>query len=218
MINIGPKIINNSLAFLFDAADPTSYSGSGNTWYDLSGNSNNGALINSPSYDSSAGGCFVFNGSDTYVSIASENLFDNTKYTKTAWIYTTTKPVVNMIICGETTSLHAFWLYNGKLAAGHNGNWFTLLDTNDMPINRWNHVAVTFDTINGWVMYLNGSSILTNANTSTFSNLKIAYVGTYTAGGYIFTGKIANASIYNKVLSASEILQNYTTSRKRFGV
>ena len=58
----GPKIVTNSLVLALDAADKNSYrgSGSGTSWNDLSGNSNNVTLTNGPTFNGSNGGCIVY--------------------------------------------------------------------------------------------------------------------------------------------------------------
>ena len=43
----GPDIVTENLVLHLDAADKNSYSGSGNTWTDLSGNGNNGTIVRS---------------------------------------------------------------------------------------------------------------------------------------------------------------------------
>ena len=42
-----PKIVTDGLVLCLDAGNPKSYPGSGTTWYDLSGNGNNGTNSNS---------------------------------------------------------------------------------------------------------------------------------------------------------------------------
>ena len=67
--NYGPKIITDGLVLCLDAADQNSYSGSGNTWTDLSGNGNNGTLINGPTFTSENYGSIIFDGSNDYMSV-----------------------------------------------------------------------------------------------------------------------------------------------------
>jgi len=66
----GPKIVTGGLKLFYDAANTNSYSGSGSTVYDLSGNSNHGTLLNSPTFSSDKGGCFVFDGTDDRISFS----------------------------------------------------------------------------------------------------------------------------------------------------
>ena len=63
--NGGPNIIEDGLVFAVDAANKKSYPGSGTTWADLAG-SNNGTLINGPTFDSGNGGSIVFDGTNDY--------------------------------------------------------------------------------------------------------------------------------------------------------
>ena len=55
----GPDIITDGLVFAVNAASTRSYPGSGNTWYNLSGE-NNGTLVNNPTFNSN--GWFDFDG------------------------------------------------------------------------------------------------------------------------------------------------------------
>jgi hypothetical protein len=48
----GPKIVTDGLILALDAASPRSYPGTGTTWYDLSGQGNNGTLVNGPTFSS----------------------------------------------------------------------------------------------------------------------------------------------------------------------
>jgi hypothetical protein len=62
------KIVTSGLVLALDAADKNSYPGSGTTWTDLSGNGNNGTLVNGPTFSSANGGSIVFDGVDDYVT------------------------------------------------------------------------------------------------------------------------------------------------------
>lgn len=63
-----PKIVTNGLVLALDAANNKSYPGSGVTWYDLSGNGNNGTLTNGPTFNVGNLGSIVFDGTNDYVS------------------------------------------------------------------------------------------------------------------------------------------------------
>ena len=54
------SIITSGLILNLDAGNVASYPGSGTTWTDLSGNGNNGTLINGPTFNSSNGGSILF--------------------------------------------------------------------------------------------------------------------------------------------------------------
>ena len=68
-----PSIVTSGLVLCLDPANLRSYTGSGTTWYDASGNGKNGTLTNSPMYSSSNGGIFVLDGVNDYVVLPSQN-------------------------------------------------------------------------------------------------------------------------------------------------
>ena len=214
----GPKIVTNGLVLCLDAADRKSYSGSGTAWTDLSGNNRTGVLTNGPTFNSSNGGSVVFDGSNDCVVIDSNaSILSTTAYTKIAWFYATSFATSNNIVSSGGTGQHALWLAgSNKLYSGHNGAWTTTVASNTtLSLNTWYFGAVTFNTTSGWVLYLNGIQGNTNASTTTFTGNGEISVGAY-AGGNFFTGRIACALVYNRVLTASEILQNFNTTKARF--
>ena len=70
----GEDVVTSGLVLWLDAGQTRSYPGSGTTWYDLSGNGNNGTLTNGPTYSSTNGGDLIFDGADDYISINSTNM------------------------------------------------------------------------------------------------------------------------------------------------
>jgi hypothetical protein len=66
-IRRGPNIVRDGLVFAVDAANPTSYPGSGVIWKDQTINQNDGTLINGPTFDSANGGSIEFDGVNDYV-------------------------------------------------------------------------------------------------------------------------------------------------------
>jgi hypothetical protein len=84
----GPSAVTSGLVLELDAANTKSYTGSGTTWTDLSGNGNNGVLTNGPTYSSLNGGYIVFDGINDYVtcSATSSPQFD-ADFTIESWIW-----------------------------------------------------------------------------------------------------------------------------------
>jgi len=73
----GPSVIGDGLVLHLDAANPSSYSGSGSTWVDLSGNGLNATFTNgTPTYSSSNGGRFEFGANNVYAQVATSALFN----------------------------------------------------------------------------------------------------------------------------------------------
>ena len=77
------QVVTNGLVLHVDANDPNSYSGSGNTWTDLTGNANN-IILNGPTFRSTnetVEKYFEFDGTDDRGAI--ENLNYGSNYTLT---------------------------------------------------------------------------------------------------------------------------------------
>jgi len=76
----GPKIVTSGLILALDAGDKASYSGTGTTWNDLSGNGNHATIYNSPTWN--AAGYFSLDGIDDYIKTTNAlNLSNNNKVT-----------------------------------------------------------------------------------------------------------------------------------------
>lgn len=214
-----PIITTDGLILYLDAGNARSYSGSGNTTYDLSGSGNTSALTNGASYLSSNLGTFTFDGTNDYIPVKSlANILPKTAYTKIALFYVTSFSTNNNIISGGFSGQHAFWLFaSNKLYAGHNGNWSTVTGNTTLSLNTWYFGAVTYSNSTGWKLYLNGREDGTSADTTTFVNNQEISIASYGAGNY-FTGRIASVQVYNRALSATEIVQNYNATKRRYGL
>jgi hypothetical protein len=217
-INIDyPQLVTDGMIFLLDAGFTASYPRTGSTWHDLiSGNINNADLINSPSYDS-AEGALVFNGTDQYGVVNSNaDVLSKTSYTKIVWFYPTDFAYINNLISGGDNGQHAFWLFvSDRVNAGHNGAWNTVVSTTQLQLNTWYCAAVTFDSVNGWKLYIDGNLESTSPDTTQFAGNGAVHIAAY-QGSSLFNGQIAFASVYNRVLSDAEVLNNYNSMSPRF--
>ena len=82
-------IVTNGLMLNYDAGFDPSYPTTGTTWYDLSGNANNGTLTNGPTFNSANSGSIVWDGVDDYADTgktATQLGFYNANYTMEAWV------------------------------------------------------------------------------------------------------------------------------------
>jgi hypothetical protein len=208
-----------------NAQNYVSYRETGTSWYDLTGNDNTGTLTNGPTFDSTTRSV-VFDGVDDYVVTSSNiGISGATPRTLECWYYvdsTNTKSILGY--GGQNNGLlfdTIVYYVNGYLTViGHyyGGGYdtiSTLPSRNTININQWNHVVHMYDGTTA-SLYTNGvfsnskefsvsNNSQLNTNNSTF---KIG-TGQYTGAYQYATGKISAARIYNKVLSQSEILQNY---------
>jgi hypothetical protein len=203
--NTFDKINADGLVLYVDAGKLNSYPTTGSIWRDLSGNSAYVTLYNNPVFNSQS--YIDFDGTDDYGIVTGASL-SNTAYTKIAWF----KPDVATanIISGGGDSQHAFWMAaTNYLNAGHNGSWSTVQYTGQSLPGRWWMGAVTFNTTTGWVLYLNGNIVDTDPSTATFTGGNVIRIAAFNDAQNLFNGKISQAQVYNRVLSESEIKQNY---------
>ena len=230
-----PSIVTNGLILCLDAANPRSYSGSGTACTDVSGNGNNGTLINGVSYSSSNMGTFVFDGVDDYINVsnpASLNPGANS-FTIDAWVYQKDNGF-NGVVDARGANLHGFlWILN-YTSAGFVS--FFLNTTNDIDQNVYVSTVATVTEVLAW---MNVSVVINRgANNITFykngiqqgTSVTILSGGSADPGsGYIYHvggdlgGPEANINLstikqYNRALSAQEVLQNFNALRGRYSV
>ena len=219
-IGYNTSIVRDGLVLYLDAANRKSYSGTGTNVFDLAKNLNNSVLTNGASYNSTNNGYFNFDGiNDCIVVNNNANILSKTSYTKIAWFYPTSFSTGNNIISGGNSGQHAFWLGGtDKLRAGHNSQWSTVVSNTTLVLNTWYFGAVTFNTSTGWVLYLNGNQESTSGSLTTFNGNQEILIGAYSTGGNVFTGRIAKALVYNRVLTAQEIKTNFEATRGRYGI
>ena len=220
--------VTSGLVLYLDAGNSASYSGSGSTWTDLSGNGNHFTLFNSPTWSSSNGGRFTFDGSNQYAGLT--NGFAN--FTSGVTIFTIVNmgnatfyerivdfgsgtPNNNIIFYRiDTLTTLGFYVANGSSA------------TVDYQVSNGivnNQIACYAVTANGTnvTMYRNGSQIATVAETDLPPNVTRTncYIGRSNwAGDPYYEGTMSVIMIYNRGLRAEEIAQNYNAFRSRFGI
>jgi len=221
----GPNIIVNNLILNLDAANTRSYPGSGTTWFDLSRSGNNGTLTNGPTFNTANGGCITFDGTNDYINGTGISSLLTGDMTAEAWIRISSGPSdwVRVIGTGSNPSgnrTFGLWYSSTRtpLWQRFGTNNMNINPANVLNYNTWYYIAGT-SIGNSHVLYLNGSSVGTATVTGpwTASNENItlgAAVGVHT----YLTGNIAIGRIYTRGLSAAEILQNYNTTKTRFGL
>ena len=210
-----PRIVTDGLVLCLDAGNTKSYSGTGTTWTDLSGNGNNGTLVNGPTYNSSNGGNFNFDETNDYVNCG--QVLNNSAYTKIAWFRPETS--TNNIVSGSAGNT-AFWMAgtNNTLYSGHNGSWLIVGYSPGNMVNQWWCGAVTFNTSTGLVLYLNWEQVDTDASTTAPTGDGTIFIGAHNVAANLFDGDIPVVQIYNRVLTAEEIQQNFNALKGRYGI
>jgi hypothetical protein len=203
-------IITANLVMNLDAGNSSSYPGSGNTWTDLSGNGNNGTLVNGPTYSSANGGSIVFDGSNDYVSGTISNL---SEYTLSAMVKILATVAGGGIIGGNITTNAYLQLGGGTFPWQFN----SAFNSSYTPVlSQWTYVVGVQESGSTQRLYINGTSVSSASGTS---NLGTAYaIGRRENGPVYLNCQIGVSQIYNRALSATEILQNFYSLKDRYGI
>jgi len=220
-IDYNSIISTEGLVGYWDAANLRSYSGSGNTWYDLSRNGNNLTLTNSPSFNSSgyfstvATGYFTGAGTSS-IPVANDNysmfLFarlsswaDGRGLISIGGFTVSNQSNAFRTYTATLGNLTHYWWANDLISSNNNGN---------IQNNQWFYAGVTFD---GTTRKIYANNVLVASDTPTSHNVTsttIQLAKTY-ATEYL-QGDISIAKIYNRALSAQEIFQNYNATKGRY--
>jgi len=223
----GPNINRNGLVLYLDAANQQSYTGTGTTWQDLSGNNNSGSLVNGPTFNSSNGGSIVFDGSNDYANCGN-TLNNPTQLTVNFWIK---NPNNNVII----TKGYRLWEIRfsntefGGYVGINNGTtfWYGIADSNNIlhgaNLAEWNNFTYIFNYTTGNIKLCTNSiekgSITVPQMFSSYSPTYNLTIGRRVESGDAYlSGNLATIQIYNRALSATEIQQNYNATKTRFGL
>jgi hypothetical protein len=225
-------IITNGLLLNLDAGFTPSYPKNGTTWYDIVG-SNNGTLTNGPTFSTANGGSIVFDGIDDRIS-QSTSINTGQNFTISAWIYPTTLGTTRRSIASSSYNYSSAngWFFCTAGAGVNNTFFFSIGSDNSYRVaaadtltpNQWAYVSVVCQNGGGSIdLYKNGTVItsyavsLLNSNTITYTynqfNIGWRDVG---GGSDPYTGNISVVQIYNRSLSATEMLQNYNAQKGRF--
>lgn len=239
-------IVTDGLVLNLDAGFTPSYPTLGTSWYDLSTNSYNGTLTNGPTFNSS--GYVSLDGIDDYVNIGNRtNLQMGTgDFTMCLWVKmnnppnTYGNPYINVLFnCKDAAAAtagygitffydnyQAGWKNKLLWSTGNGGTAVEILTQNAFPqlLDSWGHIVMVRQngSTNNGCFYVNGtyepiSSSATVLNVNTTTNMTLGNTSDRYSK-YWTKGDFGIAQIYNRALSATEVLQNYNAQKGRFGL
>lgn len=241
MFGNGPTIVTNGLVLALDAGDRNSYVSGSTTWFDLTG-VNNGTLTNGPTFNSGNGGSIVFDGIDDYITTPITSTYQ--VFTFGCWFYNTTSSKSNRTLISKNSyyatttndwpvalaldssgSAVTFLITSGTSYSITTPDTGTVISASLSSLNTWYYVSANYNksTVN---LYINGLLVNSQSNTISLPNntARVYTIGrqSFEYGGGIgnsqYNGNIAQVSIYNRALSADEVLQNYNATKGRFGL
>ena len=232
--NITTRIVKDGLIFNMDPANRASYPRTGTTVTDTIGNitatlTGTGGSNNTPQWENTNSGIFDLDGTDDYInsnpstsgltniSISCWTKFENinnSDFQYVVHLYNTVQSNswrigVAMIKSNYSTSSDRFKLYT---IDGPSLNISSFVVSQDV----WYNVVVTQS---GTIRKLYVDGVLISTFTVPVLNLgNIFDIGRFQNDNHYLPGKISLTNIYNRALSAEEVLRNYNGLRGRFGL
>ena len=226
-----PSIVTDGLVLHLDAGDSNSYpgSGSGTTWYDLSGNGNNGT-ISGATYSSNEGGYLDFDGVNDYVDINSFTFNSSSVYSVSFWFKpssNTTQQYLLDLRANNANNQASLIAYNqsgtsGKIhytVYGVSSPWDSAPTI--LSLSTWYHITVIHNSsTNNLKIYLNSTLDLDSSFGSdlTVSSAPLTIGARSSNQANPTNGSISQVTIYNKALTASEVTQNFDALKGRYGL
>lgn len=236
----GPKIITDGLVLFLDAANEKSYTGTGTTWFDLSGSNNNSTLVNNITYSTSNNGYFDFDGTDDRVVVPNTSFWNTnvfgtaTNFTIMIWakadtFYNWTCLIQKHGGGGFYSESHgpSIWIdsagYQAVLGTGEannpSGSVFILSYPTSNTTN-WFHLTFTGDGtmsrfyVNGNLHLSQNISSRTRSVISTNGDVRIGSRSTFAH----FNGRLNMPMFYTRGLTAAEVKQNFEATRGRYSI
>lgn len=243
----GTKIVTDGLVLCLDAANIKSYPGVRSnpiirTWYDVTkgdvwlDTDCNGIYSEDPETTGFSG--FLFDGIGDYFEqfegfgVANSDTTTNIGGDVTAetWFKISALPAsgyVRLFGRGQTNRLYALWYSPTTFLYQRIQSGVSTMNceyTSTPELNKWYHMMGTSSGTSDHKLYLNGIQVQTDATSvsvpTVAGNVKyrIGVFGGFGSGSNYHNGYIANVKLYNRALSAEEVLQNFNAHRGRFGI
>jgi hypothetical protein len=230
----GPIVIDN-LVYALDAGNLVSYPKTGTAWYTLTG-SVDGTLTNGPTFSPINGGYISFDGTNDYVGFGNNILFPGVSLNGTTpeltidvWVNWdqfciggALDEIISWWSSGTQTYLDGFLgtsiispysPTNPGIRFGDDWAGTGVTFTAATDVNKWWHIVAVKTSDNAYI-YINGELRATKGSALNWGFNNYAYVAAHGGGTTEFLdGKIASLRLYNRALTAAEVLQNYNATK-----
>ena len=210
-----PRVVTNGLVMYLDAANTRSYSGSGTSSNSLVGGIG-ATLVNGAGFTSSNNGAFTFDGSNDYINFGNSSAVQQSSGTLSAWAKASSpgggyrgiiaKQGVYGLFYTDSVLVAYDWAADAPRSTGVN-----------IADNTWKNVVLTYQSgvSNDTRIYINGVSVLTTTIT-VLNQTGNLFGGAEANAGQYAACQISLFNMYNRALSATEILQNYNATKGRY--
>ena len=224
---IWTRLTTANLFVNLDASKTASYPGTGTTWTDLQGN-DNGTLVNGPTFNAANGGSIVTDGVNDFIRVGRVTGTGTSTQSMTYELWVNPADNDGNIMSMSQNNPQDGWnmppiaasggRFRGKVWANN------YIFSNNFTQGTWYQVVLVWDYPNRTqLLYVNG---VLNASqggiTYGSSNVdNFLYLGQQNPGADntgMFGGRYGIFRIYNRALTANELLQNFNANRSRYGI
>ena len=225
--SITTKITADGLVFNMDAANRACYPKTGRTATDTI-NILPGTLTNDTNFITlpASSSCFAFDGVDDYINFGtSAHTEISGDMTINAWVYPLSgideyARIITKRDSGGTN--YQYYLDNSspRKQRFFDGDGSSIItSTTALSFSTWNNVCISIKSgvTNGSTMYLNGVADGTGTSTITSNDASLAVGASITFSGADWKGNISCIQIYNRALSATEVMKNFNALKDRIG-
>ena len=187
-----PRIVTDGLVLCLDAGNPLSYTSGDSVWKDLSGNGNNGTLVNGVGYNSGNGGSLVFDGvNDKVQTINNVNIIGDFSATLSVWVKFIELSTGFRCICmfGSVGTMGGFSIFSnipaygsGSIAIGFYGAQNAYISS-IVTTNTWYNLTATKTpgavSSSNTKLYINGilQTLVFGTSLTPNATNAVAYVG-----------------------------------------
>jgi hypothetical protein len=171
----------------------------------------------------------VFDGVDDYVETGVPILTSNASYTMVAWAKSSVSGFQNRLMgnADSTVGLSGTDIIWGANSAnkiyvvrrGGGGASYDMISSNiSNLLTAWHQITVTYNhTGVGSILYVDNIQVANNTGLGFACSLPFR-IGRDGNGTDRFQGNVSNVLLYNRALSAQEVLQNYNSTKSKFGL
>ena len=207
------QVVTDGLVLYVDARNSSSYSGSGNTWNDLSGQGNNGTITGA-TYNNS--GWFNFDGSNDRINFSALLAAGDDTYTLEAYFNADTRKtqvIVEQNSSNSQTHKRGCMILISDGDGGFNGQSNDRHDHIPYATNTWEHWVIAVNAPNNLKMFRNGNLVyngsFANGGALNIGNAGLSIGYKLSNNSEYFDGQIRFVRVYNRTLSENEASQNY---------
>ena len=214
-IDYNNVIVSDGLVLYLDAANTRSYSGSGTSSNSLVGGIG-ATLVNGVGFTSSNNGAFTFDGSNDYINFGNSSAVQQSSGTLSAWAKASSPGGGYRGIIAKQGAYGLFYTDSVLVAYDWAADAPRSTGVN-IADNTWKNVVLTYQSgvSNGTRIYINGVSVLTTTIT-VLNQTGNLFGGAEANAGQYASCQISLFNMYNRALSATEVLQNYNATKARY--